>query len=970
MASSVSVMQLPEVTLNQRAPIDHSPAAGKSTRRGQFLADMERILPWAELESAVQQCCEPHAVQVGCAPGARRMLRVFLLQHWFNLSDAALEDTLHDSAAMRQFARLDDSAEPVPDERTIGAFRKLLTRHAIGEEILATVRRQLRSHGLTIKESLAEMPRARDLQVLPAPDPQHVAADPYAFVQPAKSSSVTVCLAETTSDSGPPASPCLPSHPAAVELALAALGVGVFEYDPRTGLHRFSDRCREIWGLTAEDEPKQELLLELVHPEDRHLADAMCASLKPDGPDSFEFELRVTRVDGALRWVHISGRTVFTDGPSGPQARTYGTMLDLTELRMTERKLYELDSQLSTFINGAPASIATFDCEMRFLEVSRQYAEDRGLTPAELIGRCLYEVFPNFPERWRAVHARCLKGASERCDLDVFVRANGSREWVSWEVRPWYGADHTVGGLVLVSEVITQRMRAQRRLHDSEARLELAIRAGALGIYDYDLQEETTSWDARVRELWGVEPTEQITYETFLSGLHPEDRDRTVELLNESLGPDSQGTHAAEYRVVNRRDGSIRWISSTGTVFFDRGRATRMVGIVQDITDRKQAELALAQSAAELRHADERKDAFLATLSHELRNPLAPIRTAAQILAAPNLKHEQLAWARQVIQRQTGHMASLLDDLLDVARITRGKLVLKKERVRLKSIVDSAVEAARPLLDEKHHRLVLTLPSQDPVSLVADPLRLSQVLSNLLGNAAKYTDAGGQVELRAWMDGSTLCLAVKDNGIGIPREALAQIFTMFWQVESGAEHAEGGLGIGLAFVKSLVELHGGTIEARSDGPGSGSEFIVRLPFAAAAAPPVPAARVEPVVNGAGGCRVLLADDNKDAADSLAMLLTLSHHEVRIAHCGRAALAVAETFRPDVALLDIGMPELDGYSVARALRQAPWARGMRLIALTGRGQEEDKQRACAAGFDHHLTKPINPAALERLLSPSP
>jgi PAS domain S-box-containing protein len=757
------------------------------------------------------------------------------------------------------------------------------------------------------------------------------------------------------------------ADPAAIELALEAMGVGVFEYDPIAGLHLFSDRCKSIWGLRVEEEPTPERLLALVHPDDRHFTAAVCDSLKPDGPGHYSIEHRVIRPDGAVRWVQVCGRTVFEGTAGGRRPiRSHGTMLDITERRLAERQLYERDTQLSAFIDGLPASIAMFDRDMRYLAVSRQYAEERQVSSADLIGRCVYDLFPHLPERWKAAHARGLRGASERCETDIVVRANGSTDWVRWEMRPWYRADQTVGGLMLFTEEITQRVQAQRQLHESEARLEVAVRAGALGIYDYDLARNTTTWDARVRELWGVGADEVITYETFLAGLHPEDREPAVKALEHSLGPQSNGTHAVEYRVVPRGNSSTRWISSTGTVFFESGRAVRLVGIVQDITDRKRAELALAQSAEELRQADERKDAFLATLSHELRNPLAPIRTAAEILAFPKLRDEQLTWARQVIQRQTKHMALLLDDLLEVARITRGKLVLKKERVPLTSIVDSAVEAARPLIDEKHHRLVLSLPTT-PVFFDADPLRLSQVLSNLLGNAAKYTDPLGLIELTARVESGTLCVSVRDNGIGIPREALDQIFTMFWQAESGTGRSGGGLGIGLAFVKGLVELHGGTIEARSDGPRCGSEFLVRLPMDATTAIDTPASGYEPQTVAPEGCRVLLADDNKDALDSLAMLLTLARHDVRVAYSGQAALSVAKAFRPDVALLDIGMPELDGYGVARALRQEPWAASIRLVALTGWGQDEDKQRAREAGFDHHLTKPVDPKSLERLLS---
>ncbi len=750
----------------------------------------------------------------------------------------------------------------------------------------------------------------------------------------------------------------------AIEHALAAMGVGVFEYDPIEGMHRYSDRCKLILGLSVDDDPTPESIATLVHPEDRHLTLAACDSLRPDGPGHYTVEHRIIRPDGVVRWVRCCGRTVFQETPNGRRAlRSHGTMLDVTERRIAERQLYERDSQLSTFIDGTPAPIAMFDREMGCLAVSRRFAEDLGASSSNLIGRRAYEVFQNQPEQWKVLHARCLEGASERCEFEVFVRPDGSSDWIQCDARPWYKADQTVGGFILFSELITQRVQAEQRLRASEAQLELAVRAGALGIYDYNLAERKTTWDARVRELWGVGPTEEVTFDTFIDGLHPDDRAATLADRERSLGEVGNGTHCAEYRIVDRRDGSERWVCSTGMTFYEGGHAIRMVGFIQDITARKKAELALAQSAAESRKAEQRKDAFLATLSHELRNPLAPIRTAAHILASPVLRPEQLAWARQVIQRQTTHMACLLDDLLDVARISRGKLVLKKDRVNFSSIVDSAVEATRPLLDEKHHRLLVCLPSSETL-LDADPLRVSQVLSNLLANAAKYTDPRGQIELTARVEAATLRISVKDNGIGIPREALGQVFAMFWQLEGGAGRSEGGLGIGLAFVKGLVELHGGTIEARSAGPGRGSEFIVRLPTSLAPAVakcPADSGRVSSTSH-----RVLVADDNKDAADSLAMQLQLANHDVRVAHSGRCALSLAEEFRPHIALLDIGMPELDGYAVARALRREPWATRIRLVALTGWGQEEDKQRASEAGFDHHLTKPVDPELLEQLL----
>ena len=376
---------------------------------------------------------------------------------------------------------------------------------------------------------------------------------------------------------------------------------------------------------------------------------------------------------------------------------------------------------------------------------------------------------------------------------------------------------------------------------------------------------------------------------------------------------------------------------------------------------------ALHASDAALRDADHRKDVFLATLAHELRNPLAPIRHAAHILSSPRLAASQLQWAQAVIQRQAAHMALLLDDLLDIARITQGKLELKRSNVKLTEIVDAAVEAARPLLDSKNHQLTVTLPSED-LTLNADPVRLAQILSNLLTNAAKYTDPAGHIELVGRIqEDATLTLSVQDDGIGISAEALARIFQMFLQIDGTSARAEGGLGIGLALVKGLVSLHGGKIEASSPGPGQGSKFIVSLPFATPQATGTVAPGASTGSAPTIGRRILVAEDNRDAADTLALLLNLAGHEVRVAHGGRAAVAIAQTFRPEVAILDIGMPDVDGYEVAREIRRQSWGTGMHLVAVSGWGGEADRQRATQAGFDRHLTKPVDPRALEAVLA---
>jgi PAS domain S-box-containing protein len=604
-----------------------------------------------------------------------------------------------------------------------------------------------------------------------------------------------------------------------LDMALDAMQVGIFEYGD-DGIYRFSERCKMIWGFASDEEVTPERIRERVHPEDRQVTDAMCQSLKLGGTERFSFEHRLVLPDGAIRWVQVSGQKRRGD------ARGCGAMHDITARKDAEAELYARSSQLQAFVAGAPVPIAILDDSMRYVAASDRYAQERGLAVAELIGRSMYEIFPRLPQHWHAVHHNVLNGATESCDQDLFVSAEGREEWVRWEMRPWYRADNEVGGIILFAELITQIIRAQQALRDSQERLALALHAGMLGVYDRDLTTGDFKWDARARRLWGFDPEETITDEKFLQAIHPEDRERIDKALREASSHGG-GIIVLEFRMVNRADGSLHWIASNGRVHGEDGHV-RCVGVLQDITDRKRAELELARSAEELRRADERKNVYLATLSHELRNPLAPIRTAAHLLASPRLKPEQLRWASQVISRQTSHMATLLEDLLDITRVSHGKMTLRRRSVPLWCIVQPALESAHPLIEERHHELKVTLP-REPLTVHADPHRLSQVLSNLLTNAGKYTHPGGHIELTITDEDWMLVMRVRDNGIGIPAEALEKIFTMFWQADGRSDHCHGGLGIGLAFVEGIVKLHGGSIEARSDGPGRGSEIIVRLP---------------------------------------------------------------------------------------------------------------------------------------------
>ena len=404
----------------------------------------------------------------------------------------------------------------------------------------------------------------------------------------------------------------------------------------------------------------------------------------------------------------------------------------------------------------------------------------------------------------------------------------------------------------------------------------------------------------------------------------------------------------------------------------ERRKAEESLRELNDTLDRRVTERTntIALREAELRDANRRKDEFLATLAHELRNPLAPVRNAVQLLRLKGLATPELQWSAEVIDRQVQAMSRLIDDLMDVSRINQGKIELRQDWVTAEDVLRDAVESSRPLIDECGHQLVLSLPEQQ-LPLHVDRTRLTQAFMNLLNNAAKYMDRGGRIEVQAHTTGSEVVVTVKDSGIGIPGDRLKNVFELFSQVETALSRSRGGLGIGLSLTQRLVEMHGGTVQARSQGLGHGSEFEVRLPLTAQPLPataPVPATdihadRFEP----AAELRILIADDNQDACATLASLLELMGHQVRQANDGQAAVDAAAAFDPQVVLLDIGMPKLNGYEACRLMRAQPGGAGRTIVACTGWGQADDRRRSGDAGFDQHLVKPVDPAVLADLLA---
>jgi PAS domain S-box-containing protein len=470
------------------------------------------------------------------------------------------------------------------------------------------------------------------------------------------------------------------------------------------------------------------------------------------------------------------------------------------------------------------------------------------------------------------------------------------------------------------------------------------------------------TWNAAAERLFGFSAEEAVG--RHISLIIPPERAAEEDRIIETLKAARRIDHFDTVRL--RKDGQPVLVSLTiSPVRDEAGRVVGASKIARDITERRRLEDNLRRLAADLSEADRRKDEFLATLAHELRNPLAPIRNALQILRlSPDPTAQEQA--RALMQRQLEQMVRLVDDLLDVSRISTGKIQLRREPVRLQEVVHNAVEISRPAIDHMSHQLTVTLPEQ-PLVVDGDPTRLAQVFSNLLNNSAKYTARGGHIELRAERQGNDALLSVKDNGIGIAADHLPGLFQMFAQVHSARDRAQGGLGIGLTLVKRLVEMHGGNVDVKSAGLGLGSEFIVRMPLLVDV--PDAAVPVKQVETPAprSSLRVLIVDDNRDSADSLAMLLRIMGNDIRTAYDGQRGVEEAEAFRPNVVLLDIGLPKLDGYEACRRIREEAWGREMVLIAVTGWGQEDDRRRSHEAGFDYHLVKPVDPHALMNMLA---
>ena len=542
----------------------------------------------------------------------------------------------------------------------------------------------------------------------------------------------------------------------------------------------------------------------------------------------------------------------------------------------------------------------------------------------------------------------------------LLLRKDGSELAIDDSAAPIADENGLVSGCVLIFRDVTERRRLERATAEQLTAANLLasiVESSDDAIVRKSLSGTIESWNAGAERLFGYSADEAIGH--HISLVIPPERLAEEDRIIAALTAGQRIEHFETERL--RRNGERVTVSLTISPVRDGSGA--IIGaskIARDITARKQLEDHLRRTAIDLAEADRQKGEFLATLAHELRNPLAPLRSALELLKQSGADADLTQLARDTMDRQLGQMVRLVDDLLDVNRVMHNRLELRPADIDIALVIHQAVEMSQPLIDSAGHQLRVVLPAE-PLFLHADPVRLTQVFANLLNNSCRYTPPGGQLQIAVEREGNQAVVRVKDSGAGIPPDQLEKIFNMFNQVDRSPERAQGGLGIGLTLVRRLAEMHGGSVHASSEGPGKGSEFVVRLP-ALAGKPQARESHVPEASAPAMRRRVLIVDDNRDAADALAMLLQQTGHDTFVAYDGTAAFAAAETHRPDVILLDIGLPGMSGHDVCRQMREQPWGRSIRMIALTGWGQEEDRRKSADAGFDGHLVKPVDIAAV--------
>jgi PAS domain S-box-containing protein len=713
-----------------------------------------------------------------------------------------------------------------------------------------------------------------------------------------------------------------------------------------------------------------EKYLKVIHADDLvSVSQEIERTLSEGGP--FEVECRIVQPGGDVRWVVARGRV--ERDPNGVPLQFPGVVIDVTERKHAEERERALANEAAM---ASAKFKAVFDQSFVYagvmtvdgilVDVNRSAVERCGYRREDVLGKPFWETgwwrgSQAVQERVRKATAQAAAGRTIREELPYFF-ADGTERIADFTMNPVRDESGRVAFLVPTGLDITDRKRAE---DDRQKFVSLAEQSrDFIGIASLEGRFEYVNRAGRA--LIGLDSSSELSAlglaDLAVAGLRQFMADTVIPT---ALTSDHwQG----DVSFQNVRTGEP--ILMEQVVFLIRdprsGEPFHLATVARDIREKKQSEY-------DLRTADRRKDEFLATLAHELRNPLAAISNAVQLLRYASSDPAAANESRALIERQVRQLARLVDDLLDVSRISSGKLILRREPAELTGIVRSAQETSRPVIEANGHHLTVELPSR-PIHLDADPARLAQVFLNLLTNAAKYSEAGGRIAVKVDQVGSEARVRIKDSGIGISPEMLPKIFELFTQVDRSLERSQGGLGIGLTLVKRLVEMHGGRVEAQSEGPGRGSEFTVWLPAQSEAPPDEFPASANPGTSAEPSAtrpkRILVVDDNHDAAKTLSMLLQLSGNDVRTSHDGIAALKESEVFRPDLLLLDIGLPGLNGYEVAQRVRANPELSGVTLVAVTGWVQEDDRRRCREVGFDHHLAKPVDLSAVENILSEIP
>ena len=648
---------------------------------------------------------------------------------------------------------------------------------------------------------------------------------------------------------------------------------------------------------------------------------------------------------------------------SGEVAGVVLVFRDITERRRAEQLIQDTLSYAENIIATLREPFIVLDNNLRIKTANRSFYETFHVSPEETENQFIYDLGNR---QWDIPKLRTLleEVLSDHHPIHDFEVEHNfptiGRKIMLLNARRFVSVDSQPSLILLAIEDITERKQAEAAVEDSELRYRRLFETAQDAILILDAgTKKILDANPFIEDLLGYSQAEFVGKELWQLGLL-----RDVEESKAAFRElQEQGYIRYENLPLETKDGRKVEVEFVSNVYQVDHHEVIQCNI-RDITERSRLERQTHEQAEALAELHQRKDEFLAMLSHELRNPLSAIFNALHVLRLQDTENPIQQKAKIIIERQVGQLAHLVDDLLEVSRVITGRIQLHQERLEMRGIVERAIESARSLIDRRKHELSVSLPAE-PIWLQGDPTRLEQVVVNLLNNAAKYTDQGGHIRLSAQQEGGEVVLRVRDTGIGVAPELLPRIFDLFTQADRTLDRSQGGLGIGLSLVQKLVELHGGTVEAHSAGLGQGSEFIVRLPALSPARESI--ASIETAKQPAQTSRVLVVDDNMDVADLLVMMLQMFGHEVQAAYSGQTALETAVEYQPDFVLLDIGLPDMNGYEVARRLRQQPQTKDVRLIAMTGYGQDSDRQRSEEAGFDHHLVKPVDSQKLQDLLA---